>query len=139
MFKKLSGKNCENRGKLAVNHRGGSKAFVRYREEHVLDAETNQECGRIELYRLTNFSESKGWISPIAAKHYEDMLALKAQPVPEGSTETEDDICEVVLGKRSRYKRGLGNGILPPSFSTTTCHYPEIEKLRRKAEDADIQ
>ncbi|KAL5718381.1 hypothetical protein ACHQM5_011288 [Ranunculus cassubicifolius] len=68
------------------------------------------------------------------------MLALKGQPVPEGSTEmTEDDICDVVLGKRSGYKRGLGNGILPPSFSTTTCHHPEIEELRRRAEDAEIQ
>ncbi|KAL5728342.1 hypothetical protein ACHQM5_001438 [Ranunculus cassubicifolius] len=34
-FKKRSEKNSENRAQLPVNHRGGSKPFVRYREEHV--------------------------------------------------------------------------------------------------------
>ncbi|KAL5726573.1 hypothetical protein ACHQM5_009606 [Ranunculus cassubicifolius] len=68
------------------------------------------------------------------------MLTLKSHYVLEGSSEmTEDDICDIVLGKRRGYKRGLGNGILPPSFSTSTCHHPEIEELRRRAEDAEIQ
>ncbi|KAL5729725.1 hypothetical protein ACHQM5_002631 [Ranunculus cassubicifolius] len=68
------------------------------------------------------------------------MLTLKSHYVPEGSSEmTEDDICDIVLGKRRGYKRGLGNGILPPSFSTSTCHHPEIEELRRRAEDVEIQ
>ncbi|KAL5711823.1 hypothetical protein ACHQM5_014061 [Ranunculus cassubicifolius] len=97
-FKKRSEQNSENRAQLPVNHHGGSKPFVRYREEH-RDAEMNQECGRIELYRITHFNESKGWINSIAEKNYEDMLALKAQPVAEGSNEmTEDAIWDIVLG-----------------------------------------
>ncbi|KAL5728764.1 hypothetical protein ACHQM5_001809 [Ranunculus cassubicifolius] len=72
---KRSEQNSENRAQLPVNHRGGSKPFVRYREEQ-RDAETNQECGRIELYRITHFSESKGWINSTAEKNYVSIFTL---------------------------------------------------------------
>ncbi|KAL5717991.1 hypothetical protein ACHQM5_010937 [Ranunculus cassubicifolius] len=68
------------------------------------------------------------------------MLALKAHPVAEGSNEmTEDAICDIVLGKRPGYTRGLGNGILPPSFSASTGYYTEIEELKKRAETAELQ
>ncbi|KAF5193413.1 hypothetical protein FRX31_017001 [Thalictrum thalictroides] len=64
------------------------------------------------------------------------MLELKAHPTEEGSRElTEDDICEKVLGKRSNYTRGLGNGYISSSSSNYNQH--DTEEYRRRAETAE--
>lgn len=65
---------------------------------------------------------------------------LKAQLVGKGANEKfEDEICDLVLGKRYGYTHGLGYGILPPSFSSSNCFHPDVEKLRRRAKTTERQ
>ncbi|KAF9602097.1 hypothetical protein IFM89_024864 [Coptis chinensis] len=47
------------------------------------------------------------------------MLEIKSQPLEEGSEpRTEDEIAEMVLGKKPGYNRGLGHGVEPISSSS---------------------
>ncbi|KAF9613305.1 hypothetical protein IFM89_006815 [Coptis chinensis] len=54
---KLSTKNKANRGQKKVNHRGGSRSFLNHRADKV-NAETQQEPGRIEFYRMMRRAEA---------------------------------------------------------------------------------
>ncbi|XP_059649608.1 uncharacterized protein LOC132295377 isoform X2 [Cornus florida] len=68
-FKRASKTNKKNKEKNKVPHRGGSKSFVRCREE-LRDAETQQLPSRIKLYEKTHFHPDKGWSCPRAKELY---------------------------------------------------------------------
>lgn len=67
------------------------------------------------------------------------MIDLKSQDPPQGSPpKTEDEIYEIVCGKRSGYVMGLGHGKIPPSKkSSTTCNHHDVEEIRQRAEAAE--
>ncbi|GAY60825.1 hypothetical protein CUMW_205140, partial [Citrus unshiu] len=58
-FQTQSTKNKTNRAKLPYVHCGGSRPFVNYLEDDMVD-------GEIELFRVTHFSKKKGWVNEVA-------------------------------------------------------------------------
>ncbi|RWR84864.1 Transposase, Ptta/En/Spm, plant [Cinnamomum micranthum f. kanehirae] len=137
-FKKLSTVNKAIRAKKKVHHRGGSRSFLNHRADK-RNAQTQQEPGRIEFYRMMYYNQGKGWSGSVAEENYDKMLKMQAESLEEGSTAmTEEDIANKVLGTKPCYIVGLGHGVDPMSSSSSYC-YPEVEELRRRAEAAETQ
>ncbi|KAF9606383.1 hypothetical protein IFM89_025072 [Coptis chinensis] len=70
-------------------------------------------------------------------KFKDKMLEIKSRLLEEGSEPmTEDEIAEMVLGKKPCYNRGHGHGV--ESISSSSAHHiSEVEELRRRAEAAE--
>ena len=74
---------------------------------------------------------------------------LQLQPVPEGSQPlSNDEICNIVLGRQSSYSKGLGWGPNPKSIKKSTssassssynnqAHIAEVTYLRDDLEKAN--
>lgn len=135
---KRSKVNKANRQKNKVNHRGGSKSFVRHRHDQ-RNLETNEEPTRVEFYRNMRYNKKKGWIHPQAEENYVRMVEIRSQPLQEGFVApTDDEIVDNVLGVKSGYVLGLGRGELAPSRSDLADNHSEVVQLRRRAEEAEI-
>ncbi|KAK9217935.1 hypothetical protein WN943_006567 [Citrus x changshan-huyou] len=110
-FQTQSTKNKANRAKLPYVHCGGSRPFVNYLEDDMVD-------GEIELFRVTHFSKTKGWVNEVAHLNHDQMVEIQQQQQTdpeEAKPLTQREICIEVLGKKSGYFRGLGNGPRPTS------------------------
>ncbi|KAL6340610.1 hypothetical protein AAG906_010518 [Vitis piasezkii] len=82
--------NSLNRSKMPFHHRGGSRSFIQHGLQSI---ENGEMVGQIELFKLVHWKSQDGWINK------------------------EAEICEKVLGQKSRYVKGLGFGPKPISFS----------------------
>ncbi|KAH9725523.1 Jasmonate O-methyltransferase [Citrus sinensis] len=110
-FQTQSTKKKANRAKLPYVHCGGSRPFVNYLEDDMVD-------GEIELFRVTHFSKTKGWVNEVAHLNHDQMVEIQQQQQidpQEAKPLTQREICIEVLGKKSGYFRGLGNGPRPTS------------------------
>ncbi|OMO68486.1 hypothetical protein COLO4_29630 [Corchorus olitorius] len=99
--------------------------------EHLLQAvmakRTNdQEPNRMEWFKLSHFSEAKGWKTHWAQEAYVEMERLLSTPVEEGQeARTIDSIVDQVLGTRAGYIKGLGYG--PKPMKKTKPQMPPIQ------------
>lgn len=99
------------------------------------DKENEVPLDRIELYRKTHRS-SKGWTSDIAQANYEKMIELKCPPSSDGKMLTPDEICDMVLGTKPVYVRGVGHGEVCPSSSQIRRN-SDMEDSRSRVEEAE--
>ncbi|KAK9205730.1 hypothetical protein WN943_015999 [Citrus x changshan-huyou] len=62
-FQTQSTKNKANHAKLPYVHCGGSRPLVNYLEDDMVD-------GEMELFRVTHFNKTNGWVNALAhSKH----------------------------------------------------------------------
>lgn len=142
-LKSLSEKNTSSRQMMKGNHRCGSKPFVRYREE-LIDPETPEVPGRVEMYHHTRFSKKKScWGSPEDEQNYNVMTTLQSTPTLADSTPlTEDQVYDKGFGVRRGYVHGLGHGQDPlPASSLSELDDAEVHKnageAERRAQEAE--
>ena len=67
------------------------------------------------------------------------MLELQSQPIPEGGTMLNpDQICDLVLGTRSGYIRGLGHGPKPHTSAKSSQRATlDAQEAIRRADEAE--
>ncbi|XP_062009120.1 uncharacterized protein LOC133725758 isoform X4 [Rosa rugosa] len=141
---KTSEKNKTNRDKLEITHCAGTKAFSRLRTEN-RNPETGEEIGRIDLFKLTRYSEKKSaWVGDTAKNAFEEMKNLQNEPQmneKSGEIMSEDEIYDEVLSKivgppRSSYIRGLGAGP-KPKRSKFSANDAQVREANQRADEAE--
>ncbi|KAL9408182.1 hypothetical protein AB3S75_046685 [Citrus x aurantiifolia] len=141
-FQTQSTKNKANRAKLPYVHCGGSRPFVNYLEDDMVD-------GEIELFRVTHFSKTKGWVNEVAHLNHDQMVEIQQQQQTdpeEAKPLTQREICIEVLVKKLGYFRGLGNGPRPTSnhgvdtFEANRLHgIISSQQSRLDSQDVELQ
>ncbi|XP_062012556.1 uncharacterized protein LOC133729103 isoform X2 [Rosa rugosa] len=139
-----SEKNRKNRDKLEITHCAGTKAFSRLRTEN-RNLENGEEVGRIDLFKLTRYSEKKSaWVGDTAKNAFEEMKNLQNEPQMNeetGEIMSEDEIYDKVLSKivgppRSGYIRGLGAGP-KPKRSKLAANDAQLREANQRADQAE--
>ncbi|KAA0062293.1 CACTA en-spm transposon protein [Cucumis melo var. makuwa] len=125
---------------VKATSRSTTKPFVM----HELAEQRGESVNRVELFRQIHFRD-RTFVSQAAKDAHCQMLELQSQPTLEGNQPLSgDEICEIVLGRRSGYSKGLGWGPKPKarkttkaSSSMTSCRQSTVElQLQAKLDQA---
>uniref|UniRef100_A0A9I9E8X6 Uncharacterized protein n=1 Tax=Cucumis melo TaxID=3656 RepID=A0A9I9E8X6_CUCME len=88
-----------------------------------IEKKEGKEVSEIVLFQLTHSNEKNGWVNE-AKEKYDEMVELKTTSSQEGSEPLlEREICEQVLGKRSRHVKGKGCGPRPKNVINETIQH----------------
>ncbi|XP_057780082.1 uncharacterized protein LOC130998688 [Salvia miltiorrhiza] len=138
-FKKISGRNKENRQKLTMNHSCGTKSIAQacYEER---DPETGEEPTRTAASRKSRYNnEKKQWVDDASKEVYEKLIMCQSLPEDGGEPMTEDEAFIKVLGEeKSSRLRGCGDGIKPTSKRGERINLDlqkENEELRKQNQE----
>eukprot|EP00268_Persea_americana_P041322 TRINITY_DN4112_c0_g1_i5.p2 TRINITY_DN4112_c0_g1~~TRINITY_DN4112_c0_g1_i5.p2 ORF type:complete len:183 (+),score=39.09 TRINITY_DN4112_c0_g1_i5:948-1496(+) len=114
-------KNIESRKRLPYNHCMGSKSF-KAAMRALAEPETREEPHIFEFYRDSHYNKKKDkWIDPKCQEIHEKLVAEREKCTQEGAIQlTQEQTSINVLGGRSGYLRGFGNGPKPMSTTRST-------------------
>ncbi|KAA0054913.1 CACTA en-spm transposon protein [Cucumis melo var. makuwa] len=112
-FQEQSQRNKAARKKQPYHHNSGSNSFLR---QHELAEQRGKPVDRVELFRQTHVRDGM-FVSQVAKD-----AQLQSQPTIEGSQSISwDEICEMMLGRRPGYSKGLGWRPKPKARKTTNA------------------
>ncbi|OMO55833.1 hypothetical protein COLO4_35859 [Corchorus olitorius] len=101
---------------VKLTHNQGSRAFVASPYAKRVD---DQEPNRMEWFKISHYSQFKGWKNPESQAAY---VRLLSAPIEEGQQpRTIDSIVDEVLGTNPSYIKGLGYGPKPNGKQTSNA------------------
>ncbi|KAA0047186.1 CACTA en-spm transposon protein [Cucumis melo var. makuwa] len=87
---------------------------------HELAKQRGELIDRVNLFRQTHIRDGT-FVSLAVEDAHHQMLKLQSQPTPKGSQPLSgDEICEMVLGRRPGYSKGLSWGLKLKARKTTS-------------------
>nr|GMC46919.1 Transposase, Ptta/En/Spm, plant [Ipomoea batatas] len=116
---------CRSQQKMP--HNQGSAAFVPVFNELRQKEEGCFMPNGIALFKFTRCKNDK-WITNEAEENYKKMVAMLETSELEGNPMTADQVYDAVMGKRSGYVKGMGNGPKPVTSTSTRANNSHLEE-----------
>nr|GMD88056.1 uncharacterized protein LOC109177058 [Ipomoea batatas] len=101
------------------------KEFLKYTS--ATEAKLHVPKDRIALFKFTRCKNDK-WITNEAEENYKKMVAMLETSELEGNPMTVVQVYDVVMGKKSGYIKGMGNGPKPVTSTSTRANNSHLEE-----------
>ncbi|XP_031107366.1 uncharacterized protein LOC116012037 isoform X3 [Ipomoea triloba] len=126
------------RSQQKIPHNQGSAAFVPVFNELRQKEEGGFMPDRIALFKFTRCKNDK-WITPEAEETYQKMITMLETSTSDGNPMTVDQVYDVVMGTRSGYIKGMGNGPKPQTSRSTRASTSHLEEQMKTTMNENSQ
>nr|GMD44014.1 Transposase, Ptta/En/Spm, plant [Ipomoea batatas] len=127
---------CRSQQKMP--HNQGSAAFVPVFNELRQKEEGCFMPNRIALFKFTHCKNDK-WITNEAEENYKKIVAMLETSELEGNPMTTDQVYDAVMGKRSGYVKGMGNGPKLVTSTSTRANNSHLEEKMKATMEENTQ
>nr|GMD83503.1 uncharacterized protein LOC109177058 [Ipomoea batatas] len=93
---------------------------------------------RIALFKFTRCKNDK-WITPEAEETYQKMITMLETSASDGNPMTVDQVYDLVMGTRSGYIKGMGNGPKPQTSRSTQANTSHLEEQMKTTMNENSQ
>nr|GMC69556.1 Transposase, Ptta/En/Spm, plant [Ipomoea batatas] len=126
------------RSQQKIPHNQGSVAFVPVFNELRQKEEGGFMPDSIALFKFTRCKNDK-WITPEAEETYQKMITMLETSTSDGNPMTVDQVYDVVMGTRSGYIKGMGNGSKPQTSRSTRASTSHLEEQMKTTMNENSQ